>query len=399
MKSRLPVCSLIRAGFLRLPIVFGLVFLAGCDLDSYPKSLHYNIRTDPIIPDTVIKEWNKVPPTRIDLPGEFPNLLSQLSPELTKGIFYPDQLDTNIRAILQTRLDETFGTPANPAVNGVESATSDLLVLNPGILAEGSRVYRQQCLHCHGLTGDGRGPTAPWVHPHPRDYRLGRFKFTSSGQDEGSRKPRRIDILRTIREGIEGTSMPAFKQLPDNEIEAVASYVIHLSFRGELEFSLMSDLFTDAIEKNPEAINERFGEYLQLIQKNWMEAEAQAIKPSPMPAMTDAQLEASIRNGYKLFMSKTDAGCVGCHIDFGRQATFNYDAWGTINKAANLTLDSYRGGRRPIDLYFRIHSGINGSGMTAFGKLLKPEEIWDLVNFLRVLPYPQMREKYGIQID
>jgi hypothetical protein len=27
------------------------------------------------------------------------------------------------------------------------------------------------------------------------------------------------------------------------------------------------------------------------------------------------------------------------------------------------------------------------------------DPLWDLVNFLQVLPYPRMREKYGIQIN
>ena len=38
-------------------------------------------------------------------------------------------------------------------------------------LAEGSKLYRQHCLHCHGLEGNGRGPTGYWVNPPPRDYR------------------------------------------------------------------------------------------------------------------------------------------------------------------------------------------------------------------------------------
>jgi hypothetical protein len=29
----------------------------------------------------------------------------------------------------------------------------------------------------------------------------------------------------------------------------------------------------------------------------------------------------------------------------------------------------------------------------------KENKIWDLVNFLQVLPYPQMRAKYDIRID
>jgi hypothetical protein len=37
--------------------------------------------------------------------------------------------------------------------------------------------------------------------------------------------------------------------------------------------------------------------------------------------------------------------------------------------------------------------------MPASKENLDSKDIWDLVNFLQVLPYPKMREKYGIQLE
>ena len=102
--------------------------------------------------------------------------------------------------------------------------------LDDKTLEKGSVLYRRHCLHCHGMTGDGHGATAAWVNPHPRDYRAGIFKFISS-----ERKARRDDLLRTLRQGVEGTSMPSFGLLEPEELEALASTVIHLSLRGETE--------------------------------------------------------------------------------------------------------------------------------------------------------------------
>ncbi len=45
--------------------------------------------------------------------------------------------------------------------------------------AGGYALYRRNCLHCHGVSGAGDGPTAPFLYPPPRDYRRGIFKFTS----------------------------------------------------------------------------------------------------------------------------------------------------------------------------------------------------------------------------
>ena len=53
--------------------------------------------------------------------------------------------------------------------------------------------------------------------------------------EKGVRRPRRDDLIRTLSKGIDGTSMPAFGLLPLKEIEQLASYVVHLSIRGEVE--------------------------------------------------------------------------------------------------------------------------------------------------------------------
>ena len=37
--------------------------------------------------------------------------------------------------------------------------------------------------------------------------------------------------------------------------------------------------------------------------------------------------------------------------------------------------------------------------MPASSSSLEPGEIWDIVNFLEILPYPKMREKYGIHLE
>src|SRR5262249_27791410 len=74
----------------------------------------------------------------------------------------------------------------------------------------GSGLYRRNCLHCHGVSGAGDGPTAPFLYPPPRDYRRGIFKFTSTPY---MARPARDDLRRTIRNGLHGTSMPAFHSL------------------------------------------------------------------------------------------------------------------------------------------------------------------------------------------
>ena len=110
------------------------------------------------------------------------------------------------------------------------------------------------------------------------------------------------------------------------------------------------------------------------------------------------EMRDSIERGYGLFVRKNPegnkkaAGCLGCHTDFGRQSGYMYDDWGTLVRPRDLTRGLYRGGRRPVDIYYRIHSGIVPSKMpTQPAEIASdPKAMWDLVNFVRALPYPAM---------
>jgi mono/diheme cytochrome c family protein len=51
----------------------------------------------------------------------------------------------------------------------------------------------------------------------------------------------------------------------------------------------------------------------------------------------------------------------------------------------NLRLGVYRGGRRPIDIYYRLEAGINGSGMPKAP--LTEEEKWQVIDYVLSLPY------------
>jgi mono/diheme cytochrome c family protein len=336
-------------------------------------------------------------------------------------------------------LTECFGTPAHPKVGGLDPAalkaaedtlTADEVIRTLDVdetqLAKGGRLYRQHCLQCHGLPGNGRGPTGFWVNPPPRDYRQGVFKYTSSNQDQNLRKPRRADLLHVLTAGIDGTSMPSFGILPRADLEAMASYVIHLSLRGEVEFLTMLDLIRD---KKPSAplrgdlqnptIKQGMEDYMALAASRWVAAQKPdaAIKPDNYPyGDSESALLESAARGSKLFLGP--GGCISCHQNFGRESNLSYDAWGTMVRGRNVYDGVYRGGRRPIDLYYRIYGGINGAGMTAYKdlkSLIKPEDIgltadqmaaadplWDLVNFLRAVAYPELRarlrEQYKVNL-
>ena len=387
MRSALSSPKIMPALVLAVPCLTAL--LSGCD-ESYPTELSYPLRADPI----VVKVPGSTPwePTG---PGQLDKSIASLEPQY---IVEPRTLDANTRGQLDSALRKIFGTPAKPTVNPDDAdAKSQVaeLKLDDKTLEEGSKHYRRHCMHCHGVPGDGRGPTGPWVSPHPRDYRQGVFKFISTDTTVNGRKPRREDLRRTLERGIEGTSMPSFGLLEDKDLEQLISYVIHLSLRGEVEMTTMKTIL------NKEALEGTIAENAQILVgiflKQWSESNGKVLEPTPYPYKTgdNTQLQASIRRGYELFTDpKGTASCIACHLDFGRQVPFRYDDWGSLVRPANLTAGVYRGGRRPIDLYWRIRTGILGAQMPKAefeqGKDRNVDSYWDLVNFVQALPYPSM---------
>lgn len=442
------VCGFIVSG--------GLLALVGCGGQTYDEQMTYGARTDLLVAPADVP-WGDVAPHKFNRPGLMPlETISLPQTERTpdadrlaklledgKKILDPSKLPAADRDEYAKNLTEMFGTPAKPKVSGFEPAalkvvdealTGDVVIktlkLDEKTLAAGSASYRSHCLHCHGLTGNGHGPTGPWVNPPPRDYRQGVFKFTSSNLDQGLRKPRREDLLHVLNHGIDGTSMPSFNILSDEDKEQLASYVIHLSIRGEVEYQTMLFQLRQITEskgadlagkarfetplredlKNP-TMKQALEDNLAMVASRWVNNQKPeaAIKPENYPyGNADEEFLTSAARGGRLFVGS----CISCHQNYGRESNLVYDAWGTIVRGRNVYDGIYRGGRRSVDLYYRIHSGINGAGMTSYKDLkekttpediqkmgMTPEEfaktdpIWDIVNFLRAVSYRDLREK------
>lgn len=102
-----------------------------------------------------------------------------------------------------------------------------LAIATAAAAADVSDVYRERCAVCHGTTGRGDGPAAGLLSPRPRDFTSGRYKFRSTPTGT---LPLPYDVIRSIRGGLPGTSMPAYEGLlPAETIEALARYVLALA--------------------------------------------------------------------------------------------------------------------------------------------------------------------------
>lgn len=357
------------------------------------------------------------------------------------------------RADIANVLTALFGTPDDPhvpVVAGIDDADLSRVMdarkidfaagpVGSDEQGRGRGLYRKHCAHCHGVTGDGAGPTASFLNPYPRDYRMGLFKFKSTGKGQ---RPTHEDLKRVLVNGIPGTAMPSFLVLPENEIDALIHYVRYLSIRGEVErllidyatYELTPQVAPTADEPNPppedrlvdlaapadakESQAEGIRTFVSEVTEKWVAAETQVTPvPSPDP---ERDVAKSIAHGRELFYGPL-ANCIKCHGDsaLGDGQTTDYDDWtkpleptkpelvakfvklGALEPRTihprNLRLGVYRGGRRPVDLYWRLKNGIDGTPMPAVlmlpedaqpgAKGLSEADLWSLIDYVRNLPY------------
>jgi len=338
---------------------------------------------------------------------------------------------TLIEPSLITAYDPATGVAVVDPPLPAAPAEGDRVVVGPGlVLQHGRMLYAEHCQHCHGVSGDGNGPTAQYLKPRPRDYRLGIFKFTSTNS---SRRAQRDDLARIIDQGIPGTYMPSFKLLTEDESAAIVEYVMWLAMRGQTEatrtqilsLDFSQDALDDALAAGESELEFRHGfvsaweeqfavdfdDETRIIAESWIQSQDESQLIVPKTPRTPSSPE-SIANGRKLFLDP-NAKCSTCHGESGlgdgaqtmlvqkdkegrdRELPGLYDDWGNSIQPRNLTTGIYRGGRRPIDLYRRIHSGIKGTPMTGFGTNLTDAQIWDLVNYVLSIPFEQREPGAG----
>ena len=320
-------------------------------------------------------------------------------------------------------------------------------------------LYRRHCAHCHGVTGDGNGPTAPFLNPYPRDYRRGVFKFKSTPKGY---RPTDEDLRRILINGVPGTAMPSFQLLPEDEIDMLVDYVKYLSIRGQVERDLVFEL-SDLGEPEGDEVpmlwkdpgDEEGRELVQgvvtEVVAGWQEADSIVREVPGRPSvqedeqlrqwLTDHNISAnstqldwshesvkkwSVESGHGIFHGKV-ANCVQCHGNsaLGDGQTTDFDDWTkafTENpkrttellelgghpvrniRPRNLRLGVYRGGRRPVDLFWRITNGIDGTPMPAVALQtgnepgLTQTQLWNLIDYVRSLPHESIgRVPYDIE--
>lgn len=259
-------------------------------------------------------------------------------------------------------------------------------------LPAGRRAYETECSGCHGRIGDGAGPAATFLHPRPRNFRKGAYKFTTTST---GMRPKRSDLFGTITRGLAGSAMPSFRLLNEERRHDIVEYVRFLGMKGEFEHMLVT-IATDEEElPDPE-------EYANLVADRWDPDKLISTFPGAPETPRTAE---SIARGRELYFDHSRANCVSCHGSegkgdgaavtgsmevtngFGEDVTVEgiYDDWGYRMFPRDFSSGVFRAGQEGKDLYITVATGIGGTPMGSFSGVLSPEEIWDLIHFVQSL--------------
>jgi len=226
----------------------------------------------------------------------------------------------------------------------------------PSSNSEARLLYNRYCSVCHGAGGGGDGPAAIVLDPRPRDFRLGKYRLISTTNGVPSRQ----DLVRTIRNGMPGTSMPAWRHFSDHQVQALAEYC--------------SSVTTDSLKQQLGARKLKPA-VLDSIIKSKTTAGAGITIPTE-PPVTPAELA----KGRVLF----EANCAKCHNSDGSgklDPTWKTDEGFPI-ASRNFTANIFKGGGRGADLYTRISTGLPGTPMASFASL-GSDDIWCLVHYVQ----------------
>jgi len=213
-----------------------------------------------------------------------------------------------------------------------------------GRASAGKALYRRYCIGCHGAQGNGAGENAAWVDPKPRDFTVGVFKCRSTPTGT---MPTDQDLFDAITRGFVTTSMPAWRPLTDQNRADLVAYVKSFSAK-----------WTAGAPGSPIAI----------------------------PAETNVTIE-SILHGRELFQKME---CWKCHGPEGHgdgpSAASLTDSKDNPIHPYNFAVGSrFKCGITNEDLYRIFMTGLDGTPMPSFADVIKPQEAWDLVHFLRTL--------------
>jgi cytochrome c oxidase cbb3-type subunit I/II len=213
-----------------------------------------------------------------------------------------------------------------------------------GNAGAGKELYFRYCWGCHGFRGDGNGENAPYLNILPRNFVAAAFKCRST---PSGTLPTDEDLFDSLKRGLINSNMPTWITLTDQNRADLVAFIKTFSPRWKTE-----------------------------------KPGAPYVAP-PEPPLT----VASIKHGQELFQKLE---CWKCHGQEGRgdgpSASTLTDSNDQPIRPYNFAAGSrFKCGTTNSDVWKIFMTGLDGTPMPSFADVIKPEDAWDLVHYLRTL--------------
>ena len=213
-----------------------------------------------------------------------------------------------------------------------------------GHVGTGRQLYFRYCWGCHGFRGDGNGENGPYLNILPRNFVAATYKCRSTPTGT---LPTDQDLFDSLVRGLNNSNMPSWITLTDQNRADLVAFIKTFSPRWKTD-------------KPGDIIN--------------------------VPAEPALTLD-SIKHGKELF---TKLECWKCHGAEGRgdgpSASTLTDSNDQPIRPYNFAEGSrFKCGTTNHDLYKIFMTGLDGTPMPSFADVIKPEDAWDLVHYLRTL--------------
>jgi cytochrome c2 len=240
-------------------------------------------------------------------------------------------------------------TPAAAARQHVETQIGKYT----GHAESGKQLYYRYCWGCHGFRGDGAGENGPYLNILPRNFVAATFKCRSTPTGT---LPTDQDLYNSLVRGLNNSNMPSWITLTDQNRADLVAFIKTFSARWK--------------DEKP--------------------AEPIAITAEPKPTLEN------IKHGHELFQKLE---CWKCH---GQEGYGDGPSASTLTDSNDQPIRPYnfaegsrfKCGATNQDLYRIFMTGLDGTPMPSFADVIKPDDAWDLVHFLRTLqirrPSPEL---------
>ncbi len=235
----------------------------------------------------------------------------------------------------------------------------------------GKSVYTEYCMACHGVDGKGNGVSSKGLVPPPRNFTLGLYKF---GKVVAGELPHDGDMIHIIQHGLNGSAMFPW-DISDDQANAVWQYI--KTFAPDVWEGKDKELGEALVAKN-----DPFG----LPRKSF------AIQKGKEVYHGVAQCQSC----HRAYVSKQELSDINFKYNEERLAADDFDEdmydlklqdsdHNYRSLPPDFTWHWVRSAQSVEDIYVRLLSGVNGSGMPSWKDTITDEEIWAVSYYVKSL--------------